>query len=145
MRPLKYLITLCILTAAGAAGQDITDLYRLIQQGIAQNTLLVTITGTDGTVCKLVKINGPTISVGYTCKSADGKDVMSPVLMSTTSAVIGQKMLNQGATLCFLGFNPTVASYNFGSFGIAPSKGIAWSCTGDALSANIQNGTAVWP
>ena len=134
---------LLVMAALAARAQDITDVFAIITAARSVSTVLVSLTGTDGTVCTLAKLSTNTISATWRCASADGKQVIKPATISSTSATSGTLALGQGAVLCLIAVNPTASAVTYGSLGSIPASGIGWSCTAD--STTIKNGTAVWP
>ena len=111
------------------------------------STTLVTVTGSEGTVCKLNKQPGATILAVWSCSSGDSKHVVKTAQIQNASTVLGLDVLSSGqgpgGPMCLVPSNPTSSAIAAGSVGTVPAKGIGWSCTGDGTT--IASGTAVWP
>jgi hypothetical protein len=109
------------------------------------NTLLMSITGTNGNVCTMYKTSGTNIYASYSCLSKDQKQSVTGVISADhTRNVLGFTIWGMGPVLCLVGINTTKTPLPMGSLGKVPAEGIAWSCTpGDGK--RIVAGTAVWP
>jgi hypothetical protein len=138
-------ITLALFTAILALGQDVTDVRAIAKTATVANTIVATITGTDGTICKLAKVAGNTISAVFACGNTASTNVMRTAQLQATGTAPSTQILGQDTVLCLLVLNPTSAAYPAGTVGNTPAKGLGWSCTGDGISANIQTGSVVWP
>lgn len=143
----RLLIALSI--AAGlicpASAQNILDLLNL-QHVITSNWQLEqTITGTDGTVCSIIKVPNATIYAWFSC--VNGTNLLkSAQIVSTGTAVQGNSFV-VGQVACVIAANPTAAAVTQGSLASVPAGGIAWQCAngdGKTLIPSIP-GTVTWP
>ena len=109
------------------------------------NTLLMSITGTNGNVCTMYKSSGNNIYASYSCLSKDQKQSLSGVIYADrTRNAPGSTVWGMGPVLCLVGINTTERPLAMGSLGMVPAGGIAWSCTPGERKATVA-GTAVWP
>ena len=144
---MQTLLTATLLLASAACAQNVTDVYAIATLAANASTTLVTVTGREGTVCKLNKQPGATILAVWSCSSGDSKHVVKTAQIQNASTVLGLDVLSSGqgpgGPMCLVPSNPTSSAIAAGSVGTVPAKGIGWSCTGDGTT--IASGTAVWP
>jgi hypothetical protein len=144
MMRFRTIALLMMASCAGASAQSVLDVFGISVLARSLPTELLTLAGTDGTTCSLVKIPSPSIYALFSCVSADGKQMARTLQIQSASANSGSITVGQGGVLCLVGINPTASSVAFGSVGTAPASGIAWSCTpGDGVT--IKTGAIAWP
>lgn len=137
---MKRLLLLTAAFACCAAAQSIVDVQNMAAVASAAVTPLQTLTGADGTVCKISKVPGKTIYVYFTCTL--GGQSLSPAVIQSSGAASGNAIISQGGVMCYFGVNPTAVAVGYGSVGTAPAGGVAWSC---AAGGTAVNGTVSWP
>ena len=145
-------LTLVLLAAAALPAQSFTviDVMNSIQlaTGTVTNSLTITATSGDGTVCKLNKIAGASIGFNTSCVSVDGKTSdNSRVLRSAGGTALLFMPFGFGDVLCLLQINPTA-----GVLSNIPANGVGYSCSTNIRTAGtitgqsaIVTGQVVWP
>ena len=139
-------VVIAILFAAGisvpASAQSILDLLNL-QHVITSNWVLEqTITGTDGTVCKIIKVPNASIYAWFSC--TNGTNLLKSAQITSTGTVIQNNSFIVGQVACLIAANPTAAAITEGSLGPVPASGIAWSCA-DGDGSTVTTGSVAWP
>lgn len=145
MRKLLLLLSLC---AAIAYSQDVTGVAVAEQLAITANSVVATVTASqgDGTVCSWSKLPGLTIGLALKCTSVDGKVSYSSTFRSTSS--VNTLLFGYGSVICTIAINPTSTAITMGSIGSVPATGAAWACTTLTSSSGETtptNGSVSWP
>ena len=138
----RSIFVLSALSVPALQAQSVQDVQNLATLVASPFTVLQTITGSDGTVCTLAKVPGATILAYFQCALAG--QALKPVEFSSTSTKSGYILLAQGQVMCMIALNPTASAVSWGSIGIAPAVGVAWSCA-NGPGGTVVSGTTNWP
>jgi hypothetical protein len=137
-------ILLFSISALASAQTTVATVASTAGLAFSIQTVLVTVTGAEGTVCSLAKQPGSTIFFVWGCTSADGK-ASSVGQFKTTSTVLTDWALEAGqggvGPMCLVSGNPT-STVIINGLASVPPVGIVWNCYG---STTIVSGNVTWP
>jgi len=110
-------------------------------------TILATVTGADGTTCRLTKQPSTTIYASFACTSKDGDALLRTAEVKSTSKATSYELFSQGnAPISFwwIGVNPTAAVATLPGIGSVPVNGITWNVAPGNGAAMVV-GSVTWP